>query len=651
MNEKKSLETNKSVYPKKRYPISLLGPVLVWEMVRLGRRFGPFFIRISLVLIISLSLFLTFEEFWGSEKSSYSEMDSFERIIQTNEQGIWLERLSNRFIETFFYLQVILISLALPILIAGGLTEDRERKTLEFLLTTDLSNWEIMIGKVGSRIFLIIMLLMSCIPALTILTFVGKIDVMQVVCGYLLLATVGFGIVGIASFTAVARSTFRGIIFRSYFTIGFVYFGIIVIFEQFERSPWIYFLDPFEILKIFIYDQSNLWVWSSKELHNKVLPFITVNFMLGITGLSLAIFRFRKKALAINYRPSGINRSFRNRKHPKELPVKKTTNADANGPLKATNAGAEKPAPRHWADPPPIGKFPLYWREVHFASQPHIILRLLMVIPNPVWLIMGATSWGALLTYFWGNSNLVSQALEWCLVWSTFCVSLSVLTMGFASCGTVLRDRQKATLMELFTIPSARSALLRAKAFACFRRAHILISLLLIQWFFLLIYGMLPILFFFVLAVYFMSYFILAISLGLFLSTRCKSVFSATIWWLGIVGIFLFSINIYAQINGGTNKARQFLYLRSIESRENDVFEITDLPIFFINEINPATGCQIATKMIPMKDLTQSDPFNYSKPYFHERWWFTGTGPILYLFLSAILFYLANKRFQNIDFS
>ena len=162
---------------------------------------------------------------------------------------------------------------------------------------------------------------------------------------------------------------------------------------------------------------------------------------------------------------------------------------------------------------------------------------------------------------------------------------------------------------------------------------------------------MLPILFFLVLAVYFMSYFILAISLGLFLSTRCKSVFSATIWWLGIVGIFLFSINIYAQINGGTNKARQLLYLRSIESRENDVFEITDLPIFFINEINPATGCQIATKMIPMKDLTQSDPFNYSKPYFHERWWFTGTGPILYLFLSAILFYLANKRFQNIDFS
>src|SRR5262249_33048401 len=63
---------------------------------------------------------------------------------------------------------------------AGALAEEKDRGTLEYLFTTDLRSHEIVLGKLVSRLAVMLLLALTGLPVLTLLLFLGGVDPNQV---------------------------------------------------------------------------------------------------------------------------------------------------------------------------------------------------------------------------------------------------------------------------------------------------------------------------------------------------------------------------------------------------------------------------------------------------------------------------------------
>ena len=72
--------------------------------------------------------------------------------------------------------QLALVMLAAPAATAGAICLDRARGTLTHLLMTDLSNVEIVLGKLAARLVPVLCLLACTLPMMELLTLVGGVD-------------------------------------------------------------------------------------------------------------------------------------------------------------------------------------------------------------------------------------------------------------------------------------------------------------------------------------------------------------------------------------------------------------------------------------------------------------------------------------------
>src|SRR5262249_57052920 len=78
-----------------------------------------------------------------------------------------------QFTESFFHRFVIVefaaVLLLTPACAAGALAEEKEKKTLEYLLTSDLYSHEIVVGKLASRLADLIPVILKALPVLSLL--------------------------------------------------------------------------------------------------------------------------------------------------------------------------------------------------------------------------------------------------------------------------------------------------------------------------------------------------------------------------------------------------------------------------------------------------------------------------------------------------
>ena len=84
-----------------------------------------------------------------------------------------------RFGETFFgyYLmtQYVVILLITPAYVAGAIAEEKQRKTLEYMLATDLRNREIVFGKLVARLANLLLFLLAGLPVISFAQLFGGI--------------------------------------------------------------------------------------------------------------------------------------------------------------------------------------------------------------------------------------------------------------------------------------------------------------------------------------------------------------------------------------------------------------------------------------------------------------------------------------------
>src|SRR5437763_1632325 len=78
----------------------------------------------------------------------------------------------------------LLEGLAALVLLAEAVAEEKERRTLEFVLATDRRDREIVLGKLASRLIILAFLVLAGVPVLALLQFVGGIDPGLLLAGF-----------------------------------------------------------------------------------------------------------------------------------------------------------------------------------------------------------------------------------------------------------------------------------------------------------------------------------------------------------------------------------------------------------------------------------------------------------------------------------
>jgi ABC-type transport system involved in multi-copper enzyme maturation permease subunit len=141
-----------------------LGPVFAFESLIASRRWQVYALRTIYIGLMLAGLTLT----WGPS----------DRPISGPGEAAAIGRV---FLLTVIAVQLAVVLLAAPAATAGAICVDKSRGTLLHAFTTDLTDREIILGKLGARLGPVLALMAYGLPVLALGSFLGGIDLAMAV--------------------------------------------------------------------------------------------------------------------------------------------------------------------------------------------------------------------------------------------------------------------------------------------------------------------------------------------------------------------------------------------------------------------------------------------------------------------------------------
>lgn len=157
----------------RHFVASLFGPVLAYDVLRTGRKKWPVYARVGYAVVLAVIFGFT-----------YASWQSFATRYGGEVRPKDLSRLAEMYFGVYMVVQFLLVCLLTPAAVAGAVADEKERRTLEFLLATDLRDREILFGKLASRVGALLLFLLAGVPVLSAIQFFGGIDPDLVVAGF-----------------------------------------------------------------------------------------------------------------------------------------------------------------------------------------------------------------------------------------------------------------------------------------------------------------------------------------------------------------------------------------------------------------------------------------------------------------------------------
>lgn len=409
--------------------VKLFGPVLFYDMVRSARRSRYFLLRGFYSIILLLILFFV----WMSVGSHGG--------LSPREQA---SRLAMDFFEIFSVVQLVAIGLLTPAYVAGAISEEKDRKTLEFLLATDLRNREIVFSKLLARFAHLMLFLLTGLPILGLLQFLGGIDPNLVFAGFGFTMVTMVGIGGVSILNSVVYRRPRDSIAISYLYVIAYMIATTVLFQY--HPPAIFPMAPpatssledqfFETMYI-----ANIFVLFAKVYRSGVAGTLSADLpglfgeyalfhgvLFGVCVL-WAVLRLRRIALRQTYARVKLSQQAKDR--------------------------------------PPVGELPMLWKEIHVEGSLRLnwlawIVMLLLVLAtfaNPfVWLV----EW----FYFgsrWAQEDLARFVNIWARIAGTLVACLTILGVAVRAANSIGNERDRQTMDGLLSTPLDSSSILGAK--------------------------------------------------------------------------------------------------------------------------------------------------------------------------------------------
>lgn len=159
---------------------ALFGPMFACEWRVACRRGHVFLLRSVFVVILLAGLWIA----W---------MSAVNRAVPQSPIRL-LADLGAAIFAAFTVVQLALVMLVAPGVTAGAVCQDRARGTLLHLMVTDLTDREIVLGKLGARLMGMLGLILAALPVIALMTLLGGIDPKQLLGVFAV--TIGLAVLG-----------------------------------------------------------------------------------------------------------------------------------------------------------------------------------------------------------------------------------------------------------------------------------------------------------------------------------------------------------------------------------------------------------------------------------------------------------------------
>lgn len=131
----------------------------------------------------------------------------------------------------FSFLQFGLIALTMPAMGAGSIAGEREKQTLDLLLSSRMSVTGIIFGKIGANMTYMLFLLFASLPLFSTVFLLGAYTIGQVLGVFLLLIVAGYLFISVSTFFSVvckrtAFATITSYVVLLIFGIGTILLGV-----------------------------------------------------------------------------------------------------------------------------------------------------------------------------------------------------------------------------------------------------------------------------------------------------------------------------------------------------------------------------------------------------------------------------------------
>src|SRR4051812_8521055 len=196
--------------------LSPLGPIFGKELRSTSRRKRTYVLRflyIGALLLIMLAVY----------SGTHNELRYMGSVARRGQK---LARLGAGFFQVFAFFSLFAMALAGPVLTSTAINSEKLHKTLPVLLMTPLSAWQIVAGKLFSRLLIALTLLGLSLPILAIVRLLGGVEIDAMfgvicICVSMALFTAALGLL-----LSTVLSRAYAVILMAYVILGFIYFFI-----------------------------------------------------------------------------------------------------------------------------------------------------------------------------------------------------------------------------------------------------------------------------------------------------------------------------------------------------------------------------------------------------------------------------------------
>jgi ABC-type transport system involved in multi-copper enzyme maturation permease subunit len=439
--------------PPRRAGEGLLGPLFFYDVVRLARRGRSTLLRCAYALALLGALCLAYHlrfpdapllhlgPFYGPNVAVHE----LPRFAQTITLALLLAQ------------GAAVLGLT-PAYVAGAVAEEKERGTLPLLLTTHLTDREIVLGKLLARLAHLGGVFLAGVPVLCLTLLWGGVSAPLLAAGFVANAATLLSVGGVCLLCSVlCRSVLQALVWSYALVAGIS----ITCASCFLSSPvaFVVFLDG-ELRDLTYSGPAAPAGVSGSEALTAIHwtnVYIALHLLIGYGCLVLAVAWLRSRGLSEG--PAAAA--------PHPAPADEL----AAGGVPATEVARQPddagPALRD--PPPPVGDRPLLWKEMfkggQFTAGPSLreFLR-----KEGVALLVALFALGVITLAVYGvgpeRGHALSELLNWtCRFFGIVLAGAWCVGVAFRAAGSISRERERGTLDGLLTLPIPRDAILRAK--------------------------------------------------------------------------------------------------------------------------------------------------------------------------------------------
>ncbi|MBI2824704.1 MAG: ABC transporter permease subunit [Planctomycetia bacterium] len=397
------------------------GPIVTLELVTGARRLRYFVLRALYAAILLLVM-------WSAYSSSPL------RWGDTTRQAV--AEFSAAFFTTFAFAQVIAVLFVAPAMIAGTIAQERERRTIEYLLASTLTSAEIVMSKFLGRTVHVAAMLLVGLPILALAMLLGGIGFEALLTAFVVTLATLVAVAALSIGTSVWAKRGRDAVIRTYVFL-FAFLVIPPLLFSLQGSVWdwlawlplvggaLFWANPLTAVGMVVFGRPMFGTTKPPWVH--VAAFAAVYAAFSTVVLTWAILSLRRVYRKSIGSSPPVRRRFLSR--------------------------------RTWRPRP--GNRPMLWKELFAETAAVNLGRTGQIV---LLLLFGAAVVRAILIAFYSPHPRLNEELFLYVAWmGTVLECAALLGVGTRAAGSIAAEKERDSWATLVSTPLSAAEIIWAK--------------------------------------------------------------------------------------------------------------------------------------------------------------------------------------------